>query len=156
MQITANAYRINLTMEEERIIYETLVGKRVNDVHWWRVKQSMIASELPLTKSGFDLFISLKKVSPRYFSQYHKVKSQITKQLEPLIGEGITGYQFLNLLENLNITPNQSTISRWFRGCGGFKSKGFYNKTTLLPIAAIALIYKAKSQNNQLAKEVKL
>jgi hypothetical protein len=138
--------------QQERTIYETLVGQRVNDVHWWRVRQSMSACELPLTKSGFELFISLKKISPRYFSQYHKVKAQISKQLEPAIGEGITGEQFINLLKKLNIQPNQSTISRWFKDCGGFKSKGFYNKQALLPIAAVALIYKSKMQSSQLAK----
>ncbi|UKP01405.1 hypothetical protein [Nostoc sp. UHCC 0870] len=139
-------------MEEPRIIYETLKGERVNDVHWWRVKQVMITCELPLNKSGFELFIALKKTSPRYFSQYHKVKRQITKQLEPSIGEGITGEQFVKLLEQLNIHPNQSTISRWFKSCGGYKSKAFYNKTVLIPICAIALIYKSKTQNNSLAK----
>lgn len=138
--------------QQERIIYETLLGGRVCDSHWWRVRQSMIACELSLTKSGFELFIALKKTSPRYFSLYHKVKAQISKQIEPAIGEGITGEQFINLLEKLNIHPNQSTISRWFKNCGGFKSKSFYNKTVLLPIAAIALIYKSKIQSSQLAK----
>jgi hypothetical protein len=147
MQITLSAY---CKMEQARIIYETLVG-RVNDVHWWRVKKSMQACELSLNKSGFELFISLRKISPRYFAQYHKVKRQVSS-LEPTIGEGITGEQFVKLLENLNIEPNQSTISRWFRACGGFRAKAFYSKTVLIPIIAIALIYKAKVQNNQLAK----
>ncbi len=135
---------------EARIIYETLVG-RVNDVHWWRVRKAMSASELPLTKAGFELFIALRSVSPRYFAQYHKVKRQVSV-IEPSVGEGVTGEQFVNLLKRLDIEPNQSTISRWFKSCGGFKAKAFYNKTVLLPIVAIALIYKAKNQNNQLAK----
>lgn len=147
MQITVSAY---CKMEQARIIYETLVG-RVNDVHWWRVKKAMQASELPLNKSGFELFIALRKTSPRYFAQYHKVKCQVTN-LEPSVGEGVTGEQFVNLLKRLNIKPNQSTISRWFKSCGGFRAKAFYNKTVLIPIIALALIYKAKTQNNQLAK----
>jgi hypothetical protein len=138
-------------MEETRIIYETLVGVRVNDVHWWRVKKAMSASELPLNKSGFELFIALKRTSPRYFSQYHKVKRQVST-IESSIGEGVTGEQFVSLLEKLDISPNQSTISRWFKGCGGFKAKQFYCNTVLLPIIAIALIYKSKVQNGLLAK----
>ncbi|MBC1237589.1 hypothetical protein GNE10_10715 [Nostoc sp. 2RC] len=138
-------------MEKERVIYETLVGDRVCDVHWWRVKKSMQACELTMNKSGFELFLALKNVSPRYFAQYHKVKRQVIS-FEPSVGEGVTGEQFVSLLENLNILPNQSTISRWFKSCGGFKAKAFYNKTVLIPIIAIALIYKAKNQNNQLAK----
>jgi len=139
-------------MENERIIYETVLGSRVCDSHWWRVRKSMSACELNLDKSGFELFLNLRKISPRYFSQYHKIKSQITQQIEQAIGEGITGEQFLKLLEQLNINPNQSTVSRWFKGCGGFKNKGFYNRTVLLPILAVSLIYKSKVQSNQLSK----
>jgi hypothetical protein len=138
-------------MENERIIYETVLGSRVCDSHWWRVRKSMSACELNLDKTGFELFLNLRKISPRYFSQYHKVKAQI-KQLEPALGEGITGEQFIKLIENLNINPNQSTISRWFKGCGGFKSKGFYNLVVLIPICAVALIYKAKVQDSKLSK----
>jgi hypothetical protein len=138
-------------MESERIIYETVLGSRVCDSHWWRVRRAMESAELPLDKSGFELFISLRKTSPRYFSQYHKVKAQISK-LEPALGEGITGEQFIDLIEKLEVQPNQSTISRWFKGCGGFKSKGFYNRTVLIPICAVALIYKSKVQNSQLSK----
>ncbi len=43
-------------MEQERIVYETLVGKRVCDTHWWRVKKVMQNCELPLTKYGFNLY----------------------------------------------------------------------------------------------------
>ncbi|MFK0735372.1 MAG: hypothetical protein ACIWVG_30255 [Gloeotrichia echinulata HAB0833] len=138
-------------MEQARIIYETLVGARVNDVHWWRVKKAMATCELNMNKAGFELFLALKNVSPRYFAQYHKVKRQVLS-LEPSVGEGVTGEQFVNLLKRLNIEPNQSTISRWFKCCGGFRAKAFYSKTVLIPIIAIALIYKSKVQNNQLAK----
>lgn len=139
-------------MEESRIVYETLVGKRVSDTHWWRVKKCMNACELPLTKYGFDLYLALKKTSPRYFTQYHKVKGLINKQIEPLLGEGLSGEEFLDVLKKVNINPHQSTISRWFRSVGGFKATGFYNKASLLPIVVAALIYKAKTQSNQLAK----
>jgi hypothetical protein len=139
-------------MEQERIVYETLVGKRVCDTHWWRVKKVMENCELPLTKYGFNLYLSLKKTSPRYFTQYHKVKGLISQKIEPLLGEGLSGDEFLKVLEKVNIHPHQSTVSRWFKGIGGFKASGFYSKASLLPIVAIALIYKAKTQNNQLAK----
>ena len=111
----------------------------------------MRTSELPLTKSGFELFIALRKTSPRYFSQYHKIKSQISK-VETSIGEGCTGEQFINLLEKLGIVPNKGTISRWFKTAGGYKAKAFYAKQVLIPICAVALIYKAKVQDSKLSK----
>ncbi|WP_413176460.1 hypothetical protein [Anabaena azotica] len=138
-------------MEQERTIYETLIGARVHDVHWWRTKNTMRTAELPLTKDGFELFIALRKTSPRYFSQYHKIKGQISK-VESSIGDGCTGEQFINLLDKLGITPNKGTISRWFKTAGGFKTKSFYAKQVLIPICAVALIYKAKVQSSQLSK----
>lgn len=142
-------------MEQSRIIYETLLGKRCSDSHWSKTKKLMSACELPLDKDGFSVLINLRKVSPRYFSKYVEVKDQLTnlgKQLLPAIGDGITGKQFLDLLQKLEICPNQSTISRWFKGVGGFKSTGNYDRKTVLPIVATALIYKSKNQSSQLTK----
>ncbi|WP_071192430.1 hypothetical protein [Trichormus sp. NMC-1] len=138
-------------MEQERTIYETLIGARVHDVHWWRTKKAMKVAELPLTKDGFELFIALRKTSPRYFSQYHKIKGQISR-IESSIGDGCTGEQFINLLNKLGIIPNKGTISRWFKTAGGFKAKSFYAKQVLIPICAVALIYKSKVQSSQISK----
>lgn len=142
-------------MEQSRIIYETLTGKRVSDSHWTKTKKLMIACELPLDKDGFSVLVNLRKVSPRYFSKYVEVKEELTqlgKQLLPAIGLGVTGKQFLELLDKLQIHPNQGTVSRWFRSVGGFKSSGNYDKKTILPIIATALIYKAKNQSLKLSK----
>ena len=142
-------------MEQTRIIYETLTGKRVSDTHWSKTKKLMNACELPLDKDGFSVLISLRKVSPRYFSKYVEIKDELTqlgKQLLPAIGLGITGKQFLDLIEKLEIHPNQGTVSRWFKSVGGFKSKGNYSKQVILPIVATSLIYKAKNQSLKLSK----
>ena len=137
-------------MEQTRAIYETLAGKRVSDTHWSKTKKLMLACELPLDKDGFSVLVNLRKVSPRYFSKYVEVKDQLTslgRELLPAIGLGITGKQFLELIARLEIRPNQGTVSRWFRSVGGFKSSGNYDKKTILPIVATALIYKAKNQS---------
>ena len=152
MQVSDIAF---LPMEQTRIIYETLIGKRCCDSHWSRIKRLMNDCQLPLDRQGFEVLINLRKVSPRYFSKYHEVKDELTRigrQLLPAIGEGITGEQFLGVIKRIGINPNQSTVSRWFRNSGGFKAKGFYSKQTILPIVAIALIYKSKTQSNQLTK----
>ena len=142
-------------MEQTRAIYETLTGKRVSDSHWTKTKKLMSACDLPLDKDGFSVLVNLRKVSPRYFSKYVEIKDELTqlgKQLLPAIGLGITGRQFLELIARLEIRPNQGTVSRWFRSVGGFKSSGNYDKKTILPIIATALIYKAKNQSLKLSK----
>lgn len=143
------------TMEQTRIIYETLAGKRVSDTHWSKTKKLMTACDLPMDKDGFNVLINLRKVSPRYFSKYVEIKDDLTnlgRQLLPAIGDGVTGQQFLELLDKLQINPNQGTVSRWFKSVGGFKSKGIYTKQTILPIVATALIYKSKNQSSKLSK----
>ncbi len=142
-------------MEQTRIVYETLIGKRVSDSHWTKAKKLMSACELPLDKDGFSVLVNLRKVSPRYFSKYAEIKDELTqlgKELLPAIGLGITGEQFIKLIQKLEMHPNQSTVSRWFKGVGGFKSKMVYSKQTILPIIATALIYKSKVQNVQLSR----
>ena len=142
-------------MEQTRAIYETLAGKRVSDTHWSKTKKLMLACELPLDKDGFSVLVNLRKVSPRYFSKYVEVKDQLTslgRELLPAIGLVITGKQFLELIARLEIRPNQGTVSRWFRSVGGFKSSGNYDKKTILPIVATALIYKAKNQSLKISK----
>jgi hypothetical protein len=142
-------------MEQTRIIYETLTGKRVSDTHWSKTKKLMSNCDLPLDKDGFSVLVNLRKVSPRYFSKYVEIKDQLTslgRELLPAIGLGITGKQFLELIKKLEIHPNQSTVSRWFKSVGGFKSSGNYSKQLILPIVATALIYKSKSQSSQLNK----
>ena len=134
-------------MDKERVIYETLMGYRVNDVHWWRVKKSMQACDFPLDKGGFELFINLRKTSPKYYSQFHKIKAILDSKAGD-IGDGMTGKQFIKYLEQEKITPHQSTLSRWFVRAGGYKAKSFYNKTVLIPITAMALIYQSRTATN--------
>lgn len=131
-------------MEKERLIYETLLGDRCSDVHWWRVKKAMKACGLDLDSNGFELFISLRKTSPKYYSQFHKVKAAVEQKADS-IGNGMTGRDFTLYLEKEQIIPHQSTLSRWFVKAGGYKAKAFYSKTVLIPITAIALIYKSRN-----------
>ncbi|MBD2296985.1 hypothetical protein H6G06_26800 [Anabaena sphaerica FACHB-251] len=137
-------------MEQERIVYETLMGYRVNDVHWWRTKKAMQACGFQMDKNGFELFINLRKTSPKYYSQFHKIKATLDKKAVD-IGEGMKGKDFVNFLEKEGIKPHQSTLSRWFSKAGGYKARAFYSSTVLIPIAAMALIYKSKNEA-QLAK----
>lgn len=141
-------------MNDPRVIYETLIKKRCSDSHWSKTKKLMTACQLPMDQQGFQVLINLRKVSPRYFSKYHEIKNELSalgKKLLPVIGDGITGKQFLDLLEKLEISPNQSTVSRWFKGIGGFKREKIYPKQLILPVVAVALIYKSKSQGSELA-----
>lgn len=142
-----------LNIESERVIYETLLNGRCSCSHWSKTKKTMKACDLPLTSEGFTILINLRKVSPRYFRKYAEIKEKLQAMGREILPagtnnlkewEGCTGKEFLTLLEEYEIYPNQSTISRWFKNVGGFRKGNFYQKSTVLPLLAVALIYKAK------------
>jgi|GEM_PF-1111337 len=140
---TFSFYSTKPAMENARTIYETIMGQRCGDTHWWRVKKTMNACGLPMDKPGFELFIKLRRISPKHYAQLHKVK-KILDETTPVIGDGMTGRDFLNYLQRQGIMPHHSTVSRWFAKTGGYKATAFYNKTVLVPITAMALIYKQR------------
>ena len=107
-----------------RAIYETLLNRRCADSHWSRTKKTLKDCSLPLTSEGFVILINLRKVSPRYFRKYSEIKEKLQamgREILPNLNEfkGITGGEFLKLLNDYEIYPNQSTVSRWFKNVGG-------------------------------------
>lgn len=143
-------------LDNARVIYETLLKKRCADSHWSKTKKLMVECGFPLDKDGFTVLINLRKVSPRYFSKYVEIKESLTAQGEEILTfleDGITGEEFITILKNtLEISPNQSTVSRWFKNVGGFKLRNFYSKSIALPLLAVALIYKAKVYSKSITK----
>ena len=134
-----------------RAIYETLLNRRCADSHWSRTKKTLKDCSLPLTSEGFVILINLRKVSPRYFRKYSEIKEKLQamgREILPNLNEfkGMTGGEFLKLLNDYEIYPNQSTVSRWFKNVGGFRKGNFYSKSVALPLIATALIYKAKTE----------
>jgi len=136
-----------------RAIYETLLNGRCADSHWSKTKKTLKACSLPLTSEGFVILINLRKVSPRYFRKYAEIKEKLQAMGREILPtnnltewEGMTGGEFLILLQNEEIYPNQSTVSRWFKNVGGFRKGKFYDKSVALPLIATALIYKAKTE----------
>lgn len=137
-------------MEESRIIYETLIESRCSDSHWAKVKKLMSVCQLPMDKDGLKIIINLRKVCPRYFRKYTDIKEQLIamgRELKPAFDNGVSGTEFLNIINQYNINPDQSTVSRWFKSVGGFKRDKEYDKQTILPIVACALIYKSKKHS---------
>ena len=141
-----------------RAIYETLLNRRCADSHWSRTKKTLKDCSLPLTSEGFVILINLRKVSPRYFRKYSEIKEKLQamgREILPNLNEfkGMTGGEFLKLLNDYEIYPNQSTVSRWFKNVGGFRKGNFYSKSVALPLIATALIYKAKTEGGLKAND---
>jgi hypothetical protein len=135
--------------DQARVIYETLLNKRVSDSHWTKIKKLMVECDLPLDPQGFRVMAGLRSTCPRYFTLYSEIKDELTsfgREILPELSGGVTGEQFLSILKRRGINPDQSTVSRWFRSVGGFGRKIFYVKATILPVLATALIYEYRKR----------
>ncbi|MBD2296861.1 MAG: hypothetical protein VKL60_18040 [Sphaerospermopsis sp.] len=136
-------------MEQSRTIYETLINQRCSDSHWSKIKKLANTADIPLDKDGLKVIINLRKLNPRYFNLYPEIKNQLTDYGETLSGElglGVTGEKLIKLINNsLNISPDITTVYRWFYRCGTkFKKSQWYDRQTAMMVLTNALIFKAK------------
>ena len=136
-------------MENSRTIYETLTGKRCSDSHWSKIKKLATLANIPLDRDGLKVIVKLRKLNPRYFNIYPEIHHQLTEYGERIAGElelGLTGKNLVNVINNsLHITPDITTIYRWFYRSGAkFKRTQWYDRTTAMMVLTNALIFKAK------------
>ena len=110
-----------MLMDNPRSIYETLINQRCSDTHWSKIKRLATDSDIPLDSEGLQGIIALRKINPRYFNLYPEVRSQLSELGLSLgdFGLRISGENLVHLInERLNITPDITTIYRWFYRIG--------------------------------------
>ncbi|MEA5559351.1 hypothetical protein [Nodularia spumigena] len=106
-------------------------------------------ADLPLDRDGLKVIINLRKINPRYFNLYPQIKTQLTdygRTISGELGRGISGENLVNLIRiKLNISPDITTIYRWFYRSGtAFKKSQWYDRKTAMMVLTNALIFKAK------------
>ncbi|MFM6685329.1 MAG: hypothetical protein ACKPH9_04745 [Dolichospermum sp.] len=138
-----------MLMENPRSIYETLIGKRCSDTHWAKIRRLANTADIPLDVEGLKGLIALRKINPRYFNLYPEIRSHLSEIGLNLgnFGLKISGENLVNLInERLNISPDITTIYRWFyRSDSNFKMSNYYDRKTAMMVLTNALIYKAKT-----------
>lgn len=136
-------------MDNPRSIYEILINQRCSDTHWAKIKKLAASSDIPLDTEGLKGLIVLRKINPRYFNLYPEIRNQLGELGLSLgdFGLRISGENLVRLInERLNITPDITTIYRWFyKANTTFKKSQWYDRKTAMMILTNALIYKAKA-----------
>ena len=137
-------------MDKSQIEYEALIGKRVSDTHWYRIKCLAKKSGIELDTDGLRLIIELRRLNPRYFNLYPQIHQHLThygQQIGSHLGSGITGEGLIHLIHtNLGIHPHRTTMYRWFHRSGNaFQANTVYDRKTAMVVLTNALIYKAKN-----------
>lgn len=142
-------------IEQARLAYEVAVGKRVSDNHWYRTRKLLERHKLEVNVKNCQFFAELRKAIPRsaigiegLLDCYKKADEILTKSTKPF-----TGSEVLQILNQYGVQPHQTTVSRWFRGIGGYRKNKEYSPAQLKSIFANAFLYKAH-HSTKLPQEV--
>jgi hypothetical protein len=143
-------------IEKARLAYEVVAGKRVSDNHWYRTRKLLERHKLEVNVKNCQFFAELRKAIPRsaigiegLLDCYKKADEILNQSTKPL-----TGSEVLRILAQYGVHPHQTTVSRWFRGIGGYRKNREYSPAQLKSIFANAFLYKAH-YSTKLPGEVK-
>lgn len=132
---------------DARLAYECAIGRRCSDKHWYSIKRLLAQQNLELTVSNVQFYAELRKSLPRsglgvygLLECYQKADQLLNKSAKP-----IKGAEVLAMLAQYQVIPHQATVSRWFRGLGGYRKDREYSPQQLKSIFTAAFIYKAQT-----------
>jgi hypothetical protein len=133
------------TLEDARLAYETSVGKRVSDNHWYNTRRLLKRHGLEINTKNVQFFADLRKAIPRSAIGISGLLDCYKKADEILnhSAQKLKGSEVLAILNQYGVKPHQSTVSRWFSEVGGYRKNREYSASQLKPIFASAFIYKA-------------
>lgn len=136
---------MNETIERARLAYELAVGRRVGDNHWYRTRQLLQRHKLEINPANCQFFAELRRAIPRsaigiegLLDCYQKANEILGKS-----SQSLKGSEVLKILRQYGVNPHQTTVSRWFRGIGGYRRNNLYTPEQLKTVFANAFIYKA-------------
>lgn len=136
---------MNDSLLTARLAYETAMGYRCSDNHWYRTRKLLEKHKLEITTKNCQFFAELRKVIPRsaigiegLLDSYKKADEILSKSTQKL-----KGTEVLSILRQYGVAPHQTTISRWFQPLGGYRRNKEYSPEQLKNLFATAFIYKA-------------
>lgn len=131
--------------EKVRLAYELSLGNRCSDNHWYRTRKLLERHQLEVNAANVQLFAELRRAIPRSqigISGLLECYRQATEVLKN--AQSLKGSKVLAVLRQYGVTPHQTTVSRWFRGLGGYRKDREYTPDQLKAIFTAAFIYKAQ------------
>lgn len=145
--------------KELRQIYEVFVG-RVADTTWRAVKRFLKEADLELNPTNLQEYASLRKKYPKLSLtalEFRAILAAFEKSRNSF-PERITGQELVDLLHSQGISPDTSTIYRWFYQSGlKFNKLTLYETNTILEVLYRAVIWKfsdsKKRQKEQARKQ---
>ena len=120
-------------------------GGRISDSKWSRLQRACDLANVPLDYQSIKLLVELSKVSSHLVSNVLSLKNKV----EPCQVDALTsGKTILTRIRNLGISPNRSTVYRWFyRLKVEFKATNYYDANVTALVMLQALIYQHKQRS---------
>lgn len=132
--------------KDARLAYELARGGRCSDNHWYRTRKLLERNNLEINIKNAQFIAELRKVIPRspvgimgVLKCYQKAEEILSKT-----SQSVKGSDVLEMLRQYDVTPHQSTVSRWFQSIGGYRRNRLYTPEQLKNIFTAAFLYKAQ------------
>lgn len=136
-----------LDQKEARELFESVLGKRISDASWYRLKP-IFGNNFPLVKQNVVWLAEVKKQLPKCDLRLVPIVNSVKSANELIANQTseISGKQLLKLFEEHNITIHANTLTKWFKPLNGFRQTRIYLLEELYPIILAAHTYKLRKE----------
>jgi hypothetical protein len=136
-----------LDQKEARELFESVLGKRISDASWYRLKP-IFGNNFPLIKQNVVWLAEVKKQLPKCDLRLVPIVNSVKSANELIANQAseISGKQLLELFEQYNITIHANTLTKWFKPLNGFRQTRIYLLKELYPIILAAHTYKLRKE----------
>lgn len=144
-----------LDQKEARNLFEEVLGKRISDASWYRLKP-VFGDNFPLIKQNVTWLAEIKKQLPKCDLRLVPVVNSVKVANELIANQNseISGKELLELFEEHNITIHPNTLTKWFKPLNGFRKTRVYELKELYPVILAAHTYKLRREINTVTQSI--
>lgn len=142
-----------LDQKEAREVFEEVLGKRISDASWYRLKP-IFGNDFPLIKQNVVWLAEIKKQLPKCNLRIVPIVNSVREANNLIANQAseISGKQLLELFEEYNITIHPNTLTKWFKPLNGFRQTRIYSLKELYPVILAAHTYKLRQEINNVSQ----
>lgn len=144
-----------LDQKEARNLFEEVLGKRISDASWYRLKP-VFGDNFPLIKQNVTWLAEIKKQLPKCDLRLVPVVNSVKVANELIAGKEskISGKELLELFDQHQITIHPNTLTKWFKPLNGFRQTRVYELKELYPVILAAHTYKLRREINTVTQSI--
>jgi hypothetical protein len=144
-----------LDQKEARELFEEVLGRRISDASWYRLKP-IFGDDFPLIKQNVTWLAEIKKQLPKCDLRLVPVVNsvKVANQLIASQESEISGKELLELFDQNEISIHPNTLTKWFKPLNGFRQTRIYMLKELYPVILAAHTYKLRKEINNVTNSI--